>query len=97
MPARRYARTIPISFGTRLGTSYAIPLIRQNIASGNIRYQDYVLQEGERLDTIAGQFYLDATLGWLIAAASNCGWILQCPPGTQLKIPLLEDVSRFLG
>jgi len=96
MSNRRYARTISIDFGTRLGTSYAIPLIRQNIASGNIRYQDYVLQEGERLDTIAGQFYLDATLWWIIAAASSIGHGLQVPPGTMLKLPLLDDISRFI-
>jgi hypothetical protein len=93
---RRYARTIPVDFGSRYGTSYAIPIIRENIKNGNIRYQNYVLQGGERLDNIAGQVYLDATLAWVIAAASSIGYILQVPPGTQLKIPNLEDVSRYI-
>ena len=94
---RRYARQMPIAMGTRFGTSYIIPLIRQNIKNGNIRYQDYVLKGGERLDTIAGQFYLDSTLWWVIAAASDIGWGLQVPPGTQLKLPNIEDVSKFIS
>ena len=95
--ARRYTRTLTINYGTMYGTSYIIPIIRQNIANGGIRYQDYVLQGGERLDTIAGQFYLDSTLWWIITAASNVGWSLQVPPGTQLKIPLLDDVDKFIS
>lgn len=93
---RRYARTIPIDFGTRYGTSYIIPIIRQNITNGNIRYQTYILQGGERLDSIAGQFYLDSTLWWIIAAASNIGWALQVPAGTELKIPSMDDITRFI-
>ena len=94
---RRYSRQIPIGFGTRFGTSYLIPLIRENIKNGNIRFEEYVMQGSERLDTIAGQFYLDSTLWWLIAASSDIGWGLQVPPGTQLKIPNIDDVSRFIG
>jgi hypothetical protein len=94
---RRYNRTIAINFGTRFGTSYIVPLIRENIKNGNIRYKEYILQEGERLDTIAGQFYMDATLWWIIASASEIGFALQTPPGTQLKIPLLEDVAKYAG
>jgi hypothetical protein len=94
---RRYSRTIAINFGTRFGTSYIIPLIRENIKNGNIRYKEYVLQEGERLDTIAGQVYMDSTLWWIISSASEVGWALQTPPGTLLKIPLLEDVAKYIG
>lgn len=94
---RRYGRTITIDFGTKFGTSYVIPLLRENIKVGNIRYEEYVLQQGERLDTIAGQFYLDGTLWWVIAAASNIGNVLQVPPGTKLKIPNIDDVSKYIA
>lgn len=97
MAIRRYSRTPVYGLGYRYGTSYAISVIRENIKNGNIRYDEYVLQEKERLDILAGQYYSDATLGWVIAAASNIGWALQTPPGTALKIPNLDDVSRFIS
>jgi hypothetical protein len=93
---KRYSKVLTIDFGARFATSYAIPIIRQNIANGNIRWTPYVLQGSERLDTLAGQFYLDSTLGWVIAAASLIGNPLGVTPGTMLKIPNLEDVSKFL-
>jgi hypothetical protein len=40
---------------------------------------------------------MDATLWWIIASASEIGFALQTPPGTQLKIPLLEDVAKYAG
>mgnify|MGYP003664700634 CR=1 FL=1 len=46
------------------------------------------LNEGERLDTIAGQVYGSATLWWVIAAASGIGWGMQVPPGTLIRIPI---------
>jgi hypothetical protein len=36
-------------------------------------------------------------LGWLIAAASNIGWMLQVPAGTRIIIPKLSDVTKFTG
>lgn len=95
MALSRYSRTININLGTMLGTSYVIPILRDNIKNGNIRYQEIVMQEKDRLDNISAQFYGDSTLFWIIAAVSNIGWGLQVPAGTMLKIPLLEDVQRF--
>lgn len=94
---RRYARTPVLVFGQKYGTSIAIPIIRENVKNGNIRYNDLVLQENERLDILAGQFYGNGRLWWVIAAASEVGWGLQVPPGTLLRIPVIEDVSKYVG
>ena len=93
----RYARTPVIGLGYRYGTSFAVPAIRQNLQSGNIRFQQIVLQESNRLDILAGLYYGDGKLWWLIAAASDIGWGLQVPVGTIIKIPDLRDCSRFVG
>jgi hypothetical protein len=55
-----------------------------------------VLQQNQRLDTIAGDVYGNGKLWWIIAAASNIGWGLQCPAGTILLIPDLSDVAKYL-
>lgn len=94
---QRYARTPVIGLGYRYGTSFAIPAIRQNIQAGNIRFQQIILQESNRLDILAGTYYGDGKLWWLIAAASNIGWGLQVPVGTIIKIPDLRDCSKFVG
>jgi hypothetical protein len=93
----RYARTQIIGLGYRYGTSFAIPAIRQNMKAGNIRYQQLVLQESNRLDILAGTYYGDGKLWWLIAAASDIGWGLQVPVGTIIKIPNLQDCNRYVG
>lgn len=97
MTLQRYARTKIIGLGYRYATSFAIPIIRQNIQNGNIRFEETILDEAERLDIIAGQVYGDARLGWLIAAASDIGWAMQVPPGTRLRIANIEDVAKFIG
>ena len=97
MTLRRYTRTPTFGLGFRYGTSFAITAIRDNIANGNIRYDEIVLQESERLDVLAGKYYGDGTLFWIIAAASNVGWVPQCPPGTLIKIPNADDVAKFVG
>lgn len=98
MAIRRYARTQIFGLDRRYGTSSAVPAIRENIDNGNIRIiNEFALSEGERLDVLAGQYYGDGRLFWIIAAASNIGNVLQVPPGTLIKIPSLEDVSRYVG
>lgn len=94
---RRYARTPVLGLGFSYGTSYAIPIIRNNIAAGNIRFDETTLDEAERFDILAGQVYGDSSLWWIIAAASDVGWGLQAPPGTRIKIPKLSDVQKFIG
>lgn len=94
---RRYARTQPLGLGFQYGTSYAIPTIRQNVVAGNIRTQRLILGERDRLDILAGRFYGDAKLWWIIAAASNIGYGLQVPPGTIIFVPVLADVAQYVG
>jgi hypothetical protein len=94
---RRYGRTPTIGIGYRYGTSYALPAIRENMNAGNIRFQQITLQESNRLDILAGAYYGDGKLWWVIAAASDIGWTLQVPVGTIIKIPDLSDVSRYVG
>ena len=94
---RRYGRTPTIGIGYRYGTSYALPVIRENMEAGNIRFQQLTLQESNRLDILAGMYYGDGRLWWVIAAASDIGWALQVPIGTIIKIPDLSDVSRYVG
>lgn len=96
MALRRYNRTKIMGLGRRFGTSRAIPAIRENIANGNIRVEETFLQDGERLDTIAGREYGDGRHYWLIAAASNIGFVSQVPPGTRILIPNLEDASELI-
>lgn len=96
MSLRRYSKTKTIGLNHRYGTSTVIPTIRKNIQNGNITYMEYILEENERLDILAGKFYGDGSLYWIIAAASDIGYSLQVPPGTLLKIPNLEDVSKYV-
>lgn len=97
MTLRRYARTPVIIAGKKFGTSNLIPIVRENIANGNVSFITYTTKENERLDIIAGQYYDDARLWWIIAAASEVGWGLQVPSNTLLKLPKLEQISRYIG
>jgi len=97
MAIKRYERTRVIGLGFRFGTSFAIPVIRENIENGNIRFDEITLDESQRLDVLAGEFYGDARMGWIIGAASGIGWMPQVPPGTLIRIPNIDDVARFVG
>lgn len=97
MTLRRYSRTPILGLGRQYGTSYAATVIREGMRTGRIRFETSYLKEGERLDTIAGQVYGDGQLWWILAAASNIGWMLQVPPYTQINIPVIGDVEAVLG
>lgn len=98
MPFSRYSRTPIISVGKQLGTSRSIEVIRSAIASGDIKITNQMVLRGdERLDTIAGEVYGDARYWWVLAAASDIGWGLQCPPGTIINILDLSDVAALIG
>ena len=45
-----------------------------------------ITQQGDRLDTLASQFYGDVTLWWYIAKAYNLKY-MTIPIGTSLRIP----------
>lgn len=95
--SQRYANTPKIAAGKQYGTATAHNNIRRAVQQGRIGTREYVLKEGERLDTLAGRTYGNARLWWIIAAASGIGWGLQVPPGTQILIPLdLKQVSAYV-
>lgn len=95
MPIQRYTNTIAL--GTKFGTSRSHVTIRQAIADGTLDHRPMVLKGFERLDTLAGKFYGDSSLWWIIAAASGIGWGLQVPPGTIINVPDVVQVQALLG
>jgi len=61
------------------------------IADFDYSESDYYIfsREGDRLDTLAQQFYQDPTLWWIIANANNLGkGSFDVPPGLQIRIPI---------
>jgi nucleoid-associated protein YgaU len=95
MTISRYSSDSLIQGGKFLGTNKAIQSIREAMNRGEIATTSYVIQEGDRLDSIAGRFYGDGRLWWVIAATSGIGWWLQVPPGTRLVIP--TDLNQIEG
>jgi len=69
--------------------------IYKAVLAGLISVNVKTLEEGERLDTIAGAVYGDSSLWWVIAAASGIGWWLQVTPGTRLRIP--TDINDIIA
>jgi len=90
---KRYARMTRLDKGRGLSTSEASTIIYNMVEDKRISVTQKILQEGERLDTLAGQHYGNAGLWWVIAAASGIGWGLQAPPGTYIRIP--TDISKI--
>ncbi len=71
--------------------------IRRGALNGSIAYEKEHSKEGSRLDFYANKYYNDASLWWVIAAASGIGWWLQVPPGTVLYIPSSIDQIKELA
>lgn len=93
----RYQSTDLIGFGEKLGTSRAHLIVRRAVKAGTVNYTSITLNGFERLDTIAGRYYGDGRYWWIIAAASEIGWALQCPPGTILNIPNLSQIAQLVA
>lgn len=93
MALNRYASDNLVDQGRLLGTNGAILRIRNAVKLGQITVRTRVIQQGERLDTLAGELYGDGRLWWILAAASNIGWWLQVPSGTRITIP--TDLSQI--
>jgi nucleoid-associated protein YgaU len=92
MALERYSSDLLVQGGKILGTNGSIQRIRDAVKNGEISTSIVVIQDGDRLDAIAGRVYGDGRLWWVIAAASNIGWWLQVPPGTRIVIP--NDLSQ---
>lgn len=97
MAFSRYSRTPRLNFGNQFGTSAATARIRAAIKAGSLPVDEILLRGVERLDTLAGVIYGDASYWWVLAAASEIGWGLQVPAGTIIKIPQLEAVSALVS
>ena len=73
-----------------------VPFIYNAIKTNKIPYVKRITSAGDRLDHIAYEFYNDANLWWVIAAASGIGWWLQVPEGVVLFIPKnITDISQL--
>jgi len=95
---KRYSRAPIIRTGKQYGTHATGAYIRAAVESGVINYKKKILQEGERLDIIAGREYGNSSLWWILAGASAIGWSLQIPPGTVIIIPTdLSQVYNLVG
>ena len=95
---RRYDRAPVIKNNSQFGTVQPGAVIRAAVEAGSLPHKRLILQEGERLDTIAGREYGNSDLWWVIAGASAIGWSLQVPPGTLIIIPTdLSKVSSLVS
>lgn len=96
MAVSRYQKDIIISGQNRLATAAAVSKVRQATSAGLIATREVVLEDGQRLDQLAGELYGDGKLWWVIAATSGIGWWLQVPPGTRLLVPIdIDSALRF--
>lgn len=94
----RYRRAPKIKSGQAYGTYAAGNVIYRAFQQGVLDVEQKVLTESQRLDIVAGEYYGDGTLWWVIAAASKIGWSLQVPPGTRLVIPTdINQVAALVG
>ncbi len=84
--------------GQIVNASKASYKIYRAVQAGTVQTSVRILEEGERLDQLAGFIYGDGSLWWIIAAASGIGWCTQVPPGTKLRIPVnpSEAISLLL-
>lgn len=94
---RRYSYTPQFQFGSSLGTSETLYNIRSSVQNNFVPYTQITTVGSTRLDHLAGFYYEDPSMWWVIAAASNIGWGMQVPSGTLVRIPDLQSISSFLG
>jgi nucleoid-associated protein YgaU len=94
--AGRYSSSTVYEFGRARGASNSPVNVYDAVQTGTVSAETYVFQEGDRLDVLAGKFYGDSTLWWIIAAASGIGWGFQVPPGTRILIPNFVQVRKII-
>ena len=87
MPISRYRNDGTVLGGQIKASARAIVRIRKAVRNGDIRFRVITLTENTRLDQLAGNFYGDGRLWWILAAVTGIGWAWQLPPGTQIKVP----------
>ena len=94
MAFSRYLRVPSVERNTK-SMSVINASIRKGIVNGTIPSNTLVLEEGRRLDQLAGQIYGSGSYWWILAAASGIGWGLQVPAGTIIIIP--NDLGQILS
>lgn len=98
MSFSRYSGDSRINLGQQLGTPNSILLLKTAIRDGVIPIVRQIVMTGdERLDVLAGTFYGNGNLWWILASASGIGWGLQVPAGTVVNIVKISDVERLIG
>ena len=91
-----FAGSLKNSLGQNLvSISNASPIIFRAVSTQSINYSIHILEEGERLDYLAGVYYGDSSFWWVLAAASGIGYALQVPPGTVIRVP--SSISEVCG
>ena len=97
MAISRYSRDNLVNRNRAFGTAGGVNRIRQAIRQNLISLKEVTMNEDARLDVMAGREYGDASLWWVIAAASNIGWGLQVPAGTRILVPTsLEQIAGLV-
>jgi len=93
----RYEDDSRINLGTQFSAAKKVRSIRRAIRTGRLSIQgSFTLTGADRLDALAGTVYGDARYWWLLAAASDIGWGLQVPPGTQINIVDINNALRVV-
>tara|TARA_B100000161_G_scaffold265436_1_gene241661 strand:- start:2920 stop:3213 length:294 start_codon:yes stop_codon:yes gene_type:complete len=94
----RYRRAPKIRGGNAYGSYEAGNVIFRAVQQGALDVEVMTLTESKRLDHLAGQYYGDGSLWWVISSASKIGWGLQVPAGTRIVIPVdLGQISALVG
>ena len=99
MAIGRYDNTLKIAGGKKLASPRGHNLIYRAVQAGALSYRLHILKEGERLDILAGKYYGNGRLWWVIAAANNVGkGGLTLASGLQIRIPInVEQIqSNFV-
>ena len=94
MAISRYAFVRSTKGGKLLASYTSMNAIHDLVENGTVDCSTLIIEEGQRLDQIAGMAYQNSSYWWVIAAASGIGWALQVPPGTLIKIP--NDLNKVL-
>lgn len=97
MTVSRYSKTPILDYGRQYGTSNAVNSLRKAMKANQLPTKQLLVRGLERLDTLAGSIYGDASYWWVLAACSDIGWGLQIPPGTIINIPDLSNVFAIIG
>ena len=95
MALSRYSFVNRVKGGNYYGTASNSTRICNAVEQGILSCVTITLSEGQRLDHLSGKVYGDASLWWVIAAASGIGWGLQVPPGKIIKIP--TNIDKVFG